>query len=137
MSDQSPSQGRDSRLAVSGWPLRRKVALALAIPLLLAAAFGGLRVTNDLEESSNASASTQQVTVLEPAIAYLTAAEEGMVAAQSSTGTSQNELDDALAEIKTAAAELLEARDDADLTTGQSRQVDVILSQLRHGREHG
>ena len=49
MSDQSPSKGRDSRLAISGWPLRSKVALALAIPLLLAATFGGLRVTNDLE----------------------------------------------------------------------------------------
>lgn len=135
MSDQSPSQGRDSQLAVSGWPLRRKVALALAIPLLLAAAFGGLRVTNDLEQSGNASASARQVTVLEPAIAYLTAAEKGMVAAQSTTGTSQNELDDALAEIKAAAAELLEARDDADLTTEQGRQVDVILGLSRALRD--
>ena len=85
MSDQSPSKGRDSRLAISGWPLRSKVALALAIPLLLAATFGGLRVTNDLKQSNNASASSQQVTVVAPAIDYLTAAEKGMVAAQSST----------------------------------------------------
>ncbi|UUZ60526.1 hypothetical protein [Nocardioides sp. B-3] len=92
-------------------------------------------MTNDLEESSNASASTQQVTVLEPAIAYLTVAEEGMVAAQSTTGTSQNELDDALVEIKDAAAELLKARDDADLTPGQSRQVDVILDLSRSLRD--
>ena len=117
MSDQSPSQGRDSRLAISGWPLRSKVALALAIPLLLAATFGGLRVTNDLEQSNNASASSQQVTVVRPAIAYLTASEKGMVAAQSSTGTSQNELDDALVEIKAAADE----RDPALVRPGGAR----------------
>ncbi len=136
MSDQSPStKGRDSRLAISGWPLRRKVALALAIPLLLAAVLGGLRVTADLEESTNSSASAQQVTVLAPAIAYLTAAEKGMVAAQSSTGTSQVELDDALIEIKTAAEELAKSRDTSDLTFEQRRQVDVILDLSRSLRE--
>jgi len=135
MSDQSPSKGRDSRLAISGWPLRRKVALALAIPLLLAAAFGGLRVTNDLEQSTNASASAEQVTVLKPAIAYLTSAEKGMVAAQSSVGTSQAELDDALVEIKAAAAELEKTRDTANLTFEQRREVDVILDLSRALRD--
>lgn len=135
MSDQSPSKGRDSRLAISGWPLRRKVALALAIPLLLAAAFGGLRVTNDLEQSTNASASAQQVTVLEPAIGYLTAAEKGMVAAQSSVGTSQAELDDALIEIKAAADQLVKTRDTANLTFAQRQQVDVILDLSRALRD--
>ena len=135
MSDQSPSRGRDSRLAVSGWPLRRKVALALAIPLLLAAAFGGLRVTNDLEQSNNANASAQQVTVLEPAIGYLTAAEKGMVAAQSSVGTSQAALDDAVIELKAAADELEKTRDTAVLTFEQRRQVDVILDLSRALRE--
>ncbi len=136
MSDLSRStKGHDSRLAVSGWPLRRKVGLALAIPLLLAAVLGGLRVTADLEESTNASASAQQVTVLAPAIAYLTAAEKGMVAAQSSTGTSQNELDDALIEIKAAAKSLAETGDTADLTFEQRRQVDVILDLSRALRE--
>ena len=44
--------GRVRSLAVSGWPLRRKMALALAIPLLLAATLGGLRVSSDLAESA-------------------------------------------------------------------------------------
>ena len=128
MSDQSPSKkGRLSRLAISGWPLRRKVALALAVPLLLAAVFGVLRVTNDLEQSTNASASAEQVTIIGPAISYLTAAEKGMVAAQSSVGTSQAELDDALVELKAAAAGLEKTSDAANLTFEQRRQVDVIL----------
>ncbi len=135
MSDQSPSKGRVSRLAISGWPLRRKVALALAIPLLLAAAFGGLRVTNDLEQATNASASADQVGVLEPAIAYLTSAEKGMVAAQSSVGTSQAELDDALVEIRAAADLLVKTRDSANLTFEQRRQVDVILDLSRALRD--
>ena len=75
--------GRRSLLRVSGWPLRRKVALALAIPLLLAATLGGLRVRSDLTEASNSSATSEQVTVLRPAVDYLTAAERAMVAAQS------------------------------------------------------
>ena len=107
MSNQRPSdEGRASALAISGWPLSRKVALALAIPLLLAATLGGLRVKSDLDESSNASASAEQVTVLRPAVDYLTAAERAMVAAQSSTGASQTELDDAVEDIKAAADEL-------------------------------
>ncbi len=135
MSDQSASDGRVSRLAVLGWPLRRKVALALAIPLLLAATFGGLRVTNDLEQSSNASTSATQVTVLAPAINYLTAAEKGMVAAQSSVGISQAELEDALVEIRAAAEELERTRGEASLTFVQRRQVDVILDLSRALRD--
>ena len=39
------------------WSLRRKVALAVLIPIALAAVFGGLRVRNDLAEADNYSAS--------------------------------------------------------------------------------
>ena len=128
MRDQSPSKaGRANRLAISGWPLRRKVALALAVPLLLAAVFGGLRVTNDLDQSRNATASAEQVTILNPAIAYLTAAERGMVAAQSSVGTSQAQLDDALVDLRAAAEDLAKTRDEANLNFEQKQQVDVIL----------
>jgi signal transduction histidine kinase len=138
MSDQSPSTlGRLSRLGIAGWPLRRKVALALAVPLLLAAAFGGLRVTNDLDQSTNATASAEQVTIVKPAIAYLTAAEKGMVAAQSKVGTSQAELDDALVELKAAAVELTKTRDKSNLTFAQRQQVDVILDLSQTLRAEG
>ncbi|HXH78975.1 sensor histidine kinase [Nocardioides sp.] len=138
MSDQSPSiKGRLSRLGIAGWPLRRKVALALAVPLLLAAAFGGLRVTNDLEQSTNASASAEQVTIVKPAIAYLTAAEKGMVAAQSTVGTSQADLDDALVELKAAAKDLEKTRDESNLTFAQRQQVDVILDLSQTLRAEG
>lgn len=69
----APRHGGVSALAVSGWPLRRKVALALAIPLLLAATLGGLRVRGDLREATNSSTSARQVTILGPAVDYLVA----------------------------------------------------------------
>ena len=136
MSNQRPSdEGRASALAISGWPLSRKVALALAIPLLLAATLGGLRVQSDLEESSNASSSATQVTILRPAVDYLTSAERAMVAAQSSTGASKTELDDAVEDIKTAADELTDTAETADLTYEQRLQVASLLDLSRSIRD--
>lgn len=125
MRENSPE--RESRLGISGWPLRRKLALALAIPLLLAAAFGGLRVQADLDTSADASASATQITVLQPAIDYVAAVEEGMIAAQSQTGSMMNERDKAVEAIKAAAADLEDQADKSDLTTAQRRQVATIL----------
>ncbi len=141
MSKKRPSQPGQSgsSLAVSAWPLRRKVALALAVPLLLAATLGGLRVSGDLQESSNSSASATQVTVLRPAVDYLTAAERAMVAAQAATATSEADLGGALIDLRKAAAEIADARDTADLTTEQRYQVDVVLDlsqALRDGTEN-
>ena len=45
-----------SAIALPEWSLRRKLALALTIPMLLAATFGGLRVHTKLAESDNYSA---------------------------------------------------------------------------------
>ena len=64
-----------SALALPEWSLRRKLALALTIPMLLAATFGGLRVRTELAEADNYSATANQVTVLRPAVDYLAAAE--------------------------------------------------------------
>ena len=117
----------ESALAVSAWPLRRKVALALAVPLLLAGTLGGLRVQSDLVEASNSSSSAQQVTALRPAVDYLTAAEQAMVAAVGTDQDSQAALEEALADIRTAGRELLESKESADLTDDQRYQVDAVL----------
>jgi hypothetical protein len=122
--------------AVSAWPLRRKVALALLIPLLLAATFGGLRVRNDLIESADASSSAEQVTVLRPAVAYLTAAERALVAVSGATANGQADLESAVQDLKAAANDLESTRDSADLTAEQRYQVDVVLDlslALRQG----
>lgn len=129
MSTKRPAnRGGEPALAVSAWPLRRKLALALAIPLLLAGTLGGLRVQSDLVEASNSSSSAQQVTALRPAVDYLTAAEEAMVAAaRTSEANRAAALEGPLADIRTAGRALLEAKESADLTAEQRYQVDALL----------
>jgi signal transduction histidine kinase len=121
------TRGGESALAVSAWPLRRKVALALAIPLMLAGTFGGLRVHGDLVEASNSSASAQQVSALRPAVSYLNAAERAMVAAVGADKEGQVVLEEALADIREAGRELHESKEYAALTADQRYQVDVVL----------
>ena len=131
-SDQTPAgRGRASVFALSSWPLRRKVALALAIPLVLAATLGGLRVATDLNEAENSSASARQVTILDPAIAYLTASSRAMVAAQSGTGAGEQEVQAAVQDLEAAANDLERTRESADLTPEQSHEVDVVLDLSR------
>ena len=123
-----------NRFAVSAWPLRRKLALALAIPMLLAAVFGALRVQTELEQAANYTASASQVTVLPPAVAYLSAAEQTAVMSRTK-GVSPEELEAAIAGVNDAAVELEKARDSADLTADQREAVDTLLqlsNQLRN-----
>ena len=128
MSTKRPaSRGGKSALAVSAWPLRRKVALALAVPLLLAGTLGGLRVQSDLVEASNSASSAKQVTVLWPAVDYLTAAERAMIAALATDEASRIGLEGAVADIRRAGRELLESKESANLTADQRYQVDAIL----------
>ncbi len=138
MSTERPApRGRTRSFAITGWPLRFKVALAIAIPLLLAATLGGLQVRNDLNESANSSASSKQVTILPPTVDYLSAAERAMVAAQDPTGASDADLDAAVKDIQAAADELTKARDSADLTEDQRYQLDAMLDLSRAMRQAG
>ena len=124
-----------SVFALSSWSLRRKLALALAIPLVLAATLGGLRVSGDLKEAANSSTSARQVTVLRPAIDYLTAASRAMMAAQADTWAGESEVHTAVANLTAAAARLERTRATADLTAEQSHQIDVVLDLSRVLRE--
>ena len=66
---------RSQAFRVSEWSVRRKVVAVLAIPVVLAAVFGGLRVSSELTDASGYSTNQQRATVLEPAINYLCATE--------------------------------------------------------------
>ena len=127
MTQDAPQPRQATGLSVAGWPLRRKIALALAVPLLLAATLGGLRVQNDLAEANSAATSAKQVTVLAPAVEYLAAAETAMVAAQGTSTTSEGVLLDALDEITRTSKELRGAVDGADLNGLQAAHVSSLL----------
>src|SRR4051794_16454769 len=99
---------------LSEWSLRRKVALVLAVPVILAGAFGGLRVRSEMSQADNYAASASQVTVLGPAVDYLAAAENAAVVART-VGINDPQLDAAQQEVVEAGARLVDARDKADL----------------------
>ena len=108
-----------SGLAPREWSLRRKVALAVLIPIALAAVFGGLRVRNDLAEADNHASSAKRVTVLEPATAYLAAVSNAAVVSLNDGDGAQAALEAAVAEVDAAAVAFEESLDDADLTSTQ------------------
>ena len=126
MSKRPAIRAAGSVLAVSGWPLRRKMSLALAVPLLLAGTVGGLRVHGDLVASSNSAASAQQVTAL-LAVAYLTAAEQATVAVVGTDATSRSALEKAIGDLRTDVKAVEDAKGSSELTPAQADQVDTVL----------
>ena len=137
MTQDAAQARKGTGLSVAGWPLGRKMALALAIPLLLAAVLGGLRVAGDYGDSRQAARSAQQVTIIQPAVDYLTASESAMVAAQSDSAASQGDLIDAISDISTNAETLVEARDGAELDELQTAHVNALLDLSQAMRGEG
>ncbi|WP_457187183.1 ATP-binding protein [Nocardioides sp. P5_E3] len=137
MTQDAAQARKGTGLSVAGWPLGRKMALALAIPLLLAAVLGGLRVSGDYGDSRHAARSAQQVTIIQPAVDYLTASETAMVAAQSDSAASQGDLIDAISDISTNAETLVEARDGAELDELQTAHVNALLDLSQAMRGEG
>jgi signal transduction histidine kinase len=132
----SSRHGGASSFNVSAWPLSRKIGLALAIPLLLAATLGGLRVQSDLSDASNLSTSAKQITVLDPTIRYLVAAEKAMVAAHDNSMTT-NEYTSAVIDARGAAKDMERAAKTADLNDSQAAQIRAILSLSQALRAEG
>src|SRR4030095_8868911 len=126
-----------SAIALPEWSLRRKLALALTIPMLLAATFGGLRVHTALAQSDNYSATAKQVTVLRPAVGYLAAAERAIIISRQ-----RPQLDDpgrlsAIDAVDVAGKRLAEIGKSADLSSKQQARLDSVMKlsgQLRDGK---
>src|SRR3954471_24753726 len=128
-----------SAIALPEWSLRRKLALALTIPMLLAATFGGLRVHTELAQSDNYSASAKKIKVILPAAGYLAAAERAII-----TSRQRPALDDpgrvsAIEAVGVAGTRLQDVGKSADLTSAQRESLPSVLSlstQLRDGRAY-
>ncbi len=129
-----PSEEPQRRsLDVSEWPVVRKVALVLAIPLLLAAVLGGLRVASELSQASAATSAASQVTVLGPAVAYLSAAEDAAMVFRGTEDEKQREA--ALKEVNAAATRLESSWSQADLSDAQRQQVRALLDETQGLRD--
>jgi signal transduction histidine kinase len=60
-----------SRASVAGWPLRWKVAATMAVPVLLAATFGALRIQNELSAASKLSVASGNAEAVVPAVEFV------------------------------------------------------------------
>src|SRR4051794_32108072 len=105
-----------SAIALPDWSLRRKLALALAIPVLLAATFGGLRVHSELAQSDNYSPTAKQVSVLRPAAAYLAAAERAVILSRQVPAADDPARVAALDAVKAAGTQLQDSASSANLS---------------------
>ena len=103
--------GAFSAFRVSAWSVRRKVVAVLALPVILAVVFGGLRVSSELTSASDYSLNKQRASVLGPAVTYLAATERialppslaDRMGGDDKTSADQ-EYDSSLANLKQAAA---------------------------------
>jgi len=131
------SAGRvGSAIALPEWSLRRKLALALAIPMLLAATFGGLRVHTELAQADNYSATAKQITVLRPAAGYLAAAERAIIISRQRPDLQDQGRLSAISAVDVAAKRLETVGNTADLTATQRGRLDSVMKlseQLRNG----
>ncbi|MCZ8377404.1 HAMP domain-containing sensor histidine kinase [Mycobacterium sp. CPCC 205372] len=66
-----PTRRSAAWMSLEGWPLRWKVAATLVVPVLLAAAFGALRIQNDLSAASRLSVATGNVAIVVPAVEFV------------------------------------------------------------------
>lgn len=53
------------------WPLRWKVTATLVVPLVLATAFGALRIENELSAASTLSVAADNITIVAPAVEFV------------------------------------------------------------------
>ncbi len=128
-----------SAIALPEWSLRRKLALALTIPMLLAATFGGLRVQTELSQSDNYSATAKQVTVLRPAADYLAAAERAIITSRQHPALDDPDRVSAIEAVAQAGEGLEDTGKQADLTSAQRDRLGQVLAlseQLRDGRAY-
>jgi signal transduction histidine kinase len=128
-----------SSIALPEWSLRRKLALALTIPMLLAATFGGLRVQSALSESDNYSATAKQVTVLRPAAGYLAAAQRAIITSRQLPALDDPVRVSAIDAVAVAGRRLEDIAKQADLTSTQRDRLDSVMNlseQLRNGRAY-
>src|SRR4051812_26989498 len=125
-----------SAIALPEWSLRRKLALTLAIPMLLAATFGGLRVHSELASSENYSATAQQIKVLRPTAGYLAAAERAIITSRQHPALDDPERKSAIDAVGVAGQRLQDAGRQSDLTPTQRARLAGVLKlseQLRTG----
>ena len=114
---------RPSRWSVANWPVRWKVFAIVLVPLVLAGAFGGLRIHSSFTEATNLRRAAER-TEMVPAIANYMAALDGAMLASSTGGDPQA----ALSEFDSSKQELQRRLSDTDNAADLSKGVSSMIA---------
>ncbi|EAP99679.1 putative histidine kinase [Janibacter sp. HTCC2649] len=114
--------------SIDEWSLRRKLALALAIPVLLAATFGGLRVTSATSEAQSFSRLESKVAVLQPAVRLVDSSSAVAVAGRSTDEAAVNR---ARATLDTAVKDVRSVMRTAGLSDEQVTALDQAVASAQ------
>ncbi len=106
------------------WPLRRKLAAAVVLPVILAFVFGGLRVKNDFDSAQQLSRAADTVLVIRPVVDYNLAVQH--LAAAGSVGGSG--VISAITQYESAAADLRIALKTPGIPQNVTRNAQSALS---------
>jgi signal transduction histidine kinase len=132
--------GAFSAFRVSAWSVRRKVVAVLALPVILAVVFGGLRVSSELTSASDYSTNKQRAGVLGPAVTYLAATERLALPSSLADRMGGDDKVDAEQAYAASLAGLKQAAASANLNEAQKGFVSKIIQNgdtLRNGSGTG
>lgn len=113
---------RPSRWAMSNWPVRWKVFAIVLVPLLLAGAFGGLRIHSDWTAASDLQLAADRAKLVPATEEYLAALESALLA--NSTGADPQP---ALAEFDAAKQNLRDHLADTDIAPDVAEGATTLL----------
>ena len=118
----APPPKRPSRWAVSNWPVRWKVFAIVLVPLVLAGAFGGLRIYSSVTEATDLRRAADRTEMVPAIVNYMAALDRAMLA--SSTG---GDPQSALTEFDSSKQELQRRLSGTDIADDVSRGVTSMM----------
>ena len=126
----TPRKSRGTPWNLAGWKLRTKVTVVLLVPVVVALALGGLRVSNQLDEASRLSGVRDQLSVLRGVVELATLVDRELVAAVATTAPQGLSVQARSAAVDTKAKSVQDAVDQADLSPVARRSLSVALGRL-------
>jgi signal transduction histidine kinase len=119
----APPPKRPRRWSVSNWPVRWKVFAIVLVPLVLAGAFGGLRIYSSVTEATDLRRAADR-TEMVPAIVSYMAALDGAMLASSTGGDPQG----ALSEFDSSKQELQRRLSGTDIAADVNKGVTSMIA---------